>query len=67
MGKILVTGASGNVGSYVAQYSIMSGQQVRVAGTRPEALAAQYCDTAESVAFDFTDPSTYGAALDGVD
>ena len=52
MGKIMVTGALGNVGGYVAQYAILNGQQVKVVGPHPEALAAQYNDKAESVLFD---------------
>lgn len=33
MGKILVTGASGNVGSYVADYLLGLGEEVVCAGT----------------------------------
>lgn len=67
MGKIMVTGASGNVGSYVAQYAILNGQQVKVVGTHTEELEARYGNKAESVLFDFTNPDTFDAALDGVD
>lgn len=67
MGRILVTGASGNVGSYVARYAIAQGQDITVAGTQPEKLAKQFGHTATIVRFDFTDPSTYQDALKDVD
>lgn len=67
MGKIMVTGALGNVGGYVAHYAIANGEPVRVADINPEALKTKYGDTAECVLFDFTDSSTFASALDGVD
>lgn len=67
MGKILVTGALGNVGIYVAKYAISNGDQVKVASRSLKALEAQYCNRAESVYFDFTDSSSFEAALEGVD
>ena len=33
MGKILVSGASGNVGRYVVKYALAAGQEVKAAGT----------------------------------
>ena len=66
MGKLLVTGASGNVGGYVAQYAIQAGQPVRLAATCPEALSAQFGGV-EAVRLDFTDPATFASALEGVD
>ncbi len=37
MGKILVSGASGNVGRYVVKYALAAGQKVKAAGTDGEA------------------------------
>lgn len=67
MGKIMVTGALGNVGGYVAKYAILNGQQVKVASRDLIALETRYGGKAESIYFDFTDRSTFEAALDGVD
>jgi len=67
MGKILVTGASGNVGNFVAKYLIANGQEITVAGRNTDALSAEYAKTATVVKFDFTDCSTFSKALDGVD
>lgn len=67
MGKILVTGALGNVGGYVAKYAILNGQQAKVASRDLKALKSRYGGKAESIYFDFTDRSTFEAALDGVD
>ena len=67
MGRILITGASGNVGRYVAEYAIKNGQQIIAAGTHTEALSRMFGSEANIVRFDFTDPSTFEAALDGAD
>lgn len=67
MGRILVTGASGNVGKYVAQYALKNGQKITVAGTHPETLAKMFGDRAKIARFDFTDPSTFRDVLDDVD
>lgn len=67
MGKIIMTGALGNVGGYVAHYAMENGEQVKAADIHLEALRAKYGDTAECAAFDFTNPSTFPAALEGVD
>lgn len=56
MGRILITGASGNVGRYVAQYSLENGQEITAAGTHTDTLAEMFGDRAEIVYFDFTDP-----------
>lgn len=66
MGKLLVTGASGNVGGYVAQYALQAGQEVKLASPRPETLSARL-GGAETVRFDFTDPGTFAPALEGID
>lgn len=61
---VLVTGATGNAGSGVVAACLVRGLPVRagVRGSRSEGLA----DGAQAVAFDFADPSTWDAALDGV-
>lgn len=67
MGKILITGASGNVGKYVAQYALKNEQEIVVAGTRVEVLSKQFGKTARSVHFDFTNSATFNTALEDVD
>lgn len=67
MGRILVTGAFGNVGKYVAQYALKNGQKITVAGTHPETLTKMFGDRAKIARFDFTDPSTFRDVLDDVD
>ena len=65
--KILITGASGNVGSYVLKKLIDMGEQVVAAGTDTSKLDKMFEGKAESVYFDFTDKKTYEKALDNVD
>ncbi|WP_418666214.1 NmrA family NAD(P)-binding protein [Allofournierella sp.] len=67
MGKVMVTGALGNVGGYVAKHLIARGEQVLCADIDLEALQKKYADTAQSVYFDFTDSGTFGRALCDVD
>lgn len=67
MGKILVTGASGNVGKYVVHYALEKGQEVMVVGTRVDTLLEMFGDTVSVARFDFTDASTFDAALKDVD
>ena len=67
MGRILITGASGNVGRYVAQYALENGQEITAAGTRTGKLSEIFQDRAEIVYFDFTDPKTFHGALKDVD
>lgn len=57
---ILVTGPRGNVGSVVAEALQRAGQSVRLASRSAAG------GDAESVAFDFTDATTWPAAFDGV-
>ncbi|HAS72924.1 MAG TPA: NAD(P)-dependent oxidoreductase [Clostridiales bacterium UBA8960] len=65
--KILVTGASGNVGQYVVKSLIALGAQVVVAGTNVERLRQTFGEDVTAVLFDFTDSSTYEDALHEVD
>lgn len=65
-GIVLVTGATGNVGSEVVRGLVAREDRVRAAtrSTRGLPFAAHGIDTC---AFDFTDPATFGPALAGVD
>lgn len=67
MGRILVTGASGNVGKYIAQYALKNDQKITVAGTHLEILAKMFGNKAKIAHFDFTDPSTFRDVLEDVD
>lgn len=67
MGKLMVTGALGNVGGYVAKYAIQNKQEITVADIDVHALQSKYGDTATAVYFDFTQQNTFAAALEGVD
>jgi len=49
MGRILITGASGNVGRYVAQYALENGQEIMAAGTHTDTLSEMFKDRAEIV------------------
>ena len=65
--KILVTGASGNVGRYVVEELLKQNQSIRVAGTNLSRLQGLFGDSVEAIEFDFLDPSTYENALKDVD
>lgn len=67
MGKVMVTGALGNVGGYVANYLIKNSQDVVAADINVEALQRKYGDKVTSVFFDFTDSKTFLPALQDVD
>lgn len=65
--KILVTGAMGNVGRYVVKELILKGQKV-VCGVRDiERAKAVFGQEIDSAYLDFTDVSSYEAALKDVD
>ncbi|WP_375754267.1 NmrA family NAD(P)-binding protein [Corallococcus exercitus] len=63
MTRVLVIGAAGNTGRPIAAGLTAEGFTVRTAtrDARPPVAAAEH------VRFDWTDPSTHGAALEGVD
>ncbi len=65
--KVLVTGASGNVGSYVVNELLKMGENVVAAGTDIVKLQAMFGDQVEAVSFDFTNAQTFDRALSDVD
>jgi uncharacterized protein YbjT (DUF2867 family) len=60
---VLVTGATGSVGRYVAEALLHAGERVRVT-LRSSQVAPE---GTEGVPFDFEDATTWAAAMDGVD
>jgi uncharacterized protein YbjT (DUF2867 family) len=63
---ILVTGATGNVGGDVLRGLLELGLPVRAAVTDPTRARKTLPEGANLVHFDFTDPNTFGPALEGV-
>jgi uncharacterized protein YbjT (DUF2867 family) len=63
---ILVTGATGNVGGDVLHGLLELGVPVRAAVTDLVRARTTLPENAELVRFNFTDPSTFGTALEGV-
>lgn len=59
--KVLVLGATGNVGAPLVTQLVAAGVPVKAASRRATSVAG-----AEAVRFDFGDPSTFDAALSGV-
>ncbi len=67
MGKILVTGASGNVGRYVVEELLKMNEQVVAAGPTINNLRNMFDNRVDIVEFNFKDESTFDAALKDVD
>lgn len=65
--KILVTGASGNVGNYVVEELLKMGNNVVAAGTDKNRLIQRFGTKVDVVEFDFTKPTTFENALIEVD
>lgn len=65
--KILVTGASGNVGRFVVDALIKMNETVVAAGTDTEKLVKMFGDAVEVVPFDFEKPETFSGALKDVE
>jgi uncharacterized protein YbjT (DUF2867 family) len=63
---ILVTGATGNVGGDVLRGLLELGEPLRAAVTDPSRAASKLPQSTNLVRFDFSDPSTFGPALEGV-
>ncbi len=64
--KILITGATGNVGLPLLTQLYKEHYPVRAAVSSAESAAKLPYDEIEWVRFDFTDPTTFEAAFDGV-
>jgi uncharacterized protein YbjT (DUF2867 family) len=62
MGTILVTGASGNIGSALVGALTARGADYRIGTRTPQSF-----DAGRAVRFDFDDPSTMEPALEGID
>lgn len=67
MKKILITGASGNVGGYLAKHAIEKQLPVRLADIDKQRLHDKYGKNIDSVRFDFLDSTTFETALQDVD
>lgn len=65
--KILVTGASGNVGCHVVNELLKMGEKVKAAGTDPDKLRSLFKNEVEAVKFDFTRTESFDEALREVD
>jgi uncharacterized protein YbjT (DUF2867 family) len=65
--KVLVTGASGNVGNYVVKELLKMGENVVAAGTDIIKLQAMFGNKIEVIEFDFTKSQTFDMALNDVD
>ena len=63
---VLVTGATGTVGSVVIRGLLEFGVPACAAVTDPARAQPTLPAGARPVRFDFTDPTTFGAALEGV-
>ncbi|UQZ36951.1 NAD(P)-dependent oxidoreductase [Paenibacillus sp. PK3_47] len=65
--SVLVTGASGNVGTYVVKELMRMGEQVIAAGTDTEKLKRKFGAHAGTVLLDMSNPATYDCAVEGAD
>lgn len=65
--KVLVTGASGNVGRYAIKELLNKKEDVVAAGTNTKKLKELFGNEVNVVHFDFTNKSTFDEALRGVD
>jgi uncharacterized protein YbjT (DUF2867 family) len=65
MGAILITGASGYIGSRLAQHLVDAGVEIRVAGRDPLRLTDRWPGV-EAVELDVMRPETIGPATEGV-
>lgn len=64
---LLVTGATGNVGSEVVRGLLAVGQPVRAAAYHTSEAREMFGDAPEIVPFDFTNPATFADAFVGVE
>lgn len=66
-GKILVTGALGNVGAEIVKRLQAAGSPFRAADLSVEKVQERFGDSVEAVAFDFSKKETYRAAFEGIE
>lgn len=66
-GKILVTGALGNVGAEIVKRLQAAGSSLRAADLSAETIRERFGASVEAVAFDFSNKETYRAAFEGVE
>lgn len=66
MGKIFVTGATGNIGRHVVRHLISKGENV-VASSHQTLTRRRRNDHLEEVRFDFLKPTTFDEAMEEVD
>jgi nucleoside-diphosphate-sugar epimerase len=64
-GLVLVTGATGFIGTYLLRQLVASGQAVRVLARRPSALDTALRGAVETIAGDVRDPAAIGRAVPG--
>ncbi len=60
--KVLVLGATGNVGAPLVKALVARGEKVKAASRTGKSI-----EGTEGVVFDYTNPTTFGPAFDGVD
>lgn len=65
--KVLVIGASGNVGQYVTQELLRRGEQVVAAGTNVQRLRDMFEEKVTPVMLDLSDEKSFNMGLEGVD
>ncbi|WP_200412022.1 SDR family oxidoreductase [Virgibacillus salexigens] len=65
--KILVTGATGNVGKFVVEELLHMGEDVVAAGTNKSKLQAMFGNTIDKVILDLPDNQTFSKALENID
>lgn len=65
--KVLVTGATGNVGRYVVSELLKLNEAIRAASGDLTKIHKMFHDEVEAVELDFMRPETYDKALEGVD
>jgi len=58
---VLVTGATGNVGSALVEALLAAGVQVRAAAGNADRVRERFADRVQAVSLDFTDPGTWTA------